>query len=253
MRISRLSASSVLARSLVASSLLFFAAATACSSDIEGVDDASSTGGLGGDTGTGGTKPGGNGLAGETGSGGDTGGAYGSAGETGAGGTSSGGQTGQAGSVGQGGAGTPSCEANGQNLALASTGVVPTAKSTYSGYSVLTVNDGSASTVQTESESWCNDWPNQTFPQWVELTFPEPRTFGRVELYTSDGYPVADYDLEYWDGSEWVSLAVVKNNSQVHRTHTFGQVTAEKFRVLTRKGYTQPTYHRINELELYCQ
>jgi hypothetical protein len=145
------------------------------------------------------------------------------------------------------------CDPNGGNLALASTGVVPTAKSTYSGYSVLTVNDGSASTVQTESESWCNDWPNQTFPQWVELTFPEARTFGRLELYTSDGFPVADYDLEYWDGTEWKSLAVVKDNSQVHRTHTFDLVTTDKFRVLTRKGYTQPTYHRINELELYCQ
>ncbi len=252
MRISRLSASSLLARSLVTSSLLFFAAATACSSDVQNVDDGSSTGGHAGESGLGGTKPDGNdGLAG-AGSGGDTGGAEGFAG-AGAGGNSSGGQTGEAGSVGQGGAGPTGCEANGQNLALASTGVVPTAKSTYSGYSVLTVNDGSASTVQTESESWCNDWPNQTFPQWVELTFPEPRTFGRVELYTSDGYPVADYDLEYWDGSEWVSLAVIKDNSQVHRTHTFDQVTTDKFRVLTRKGYTQPTYHRINELELYCQ
>ncbi len=299
MRISQLSTSSVLARSLLAAGLLCFAAATACSGDVEnagGNDGLAGAAGSGGKSTSGGTggkgnQPGKPGFAG-SGAGGegssacvdvcddnatcqDVDGSFECVCKDGYSGDGTecedidecaaetdncaGSCTNTDGGFececpdGLAGDGVTCCEANGDNLALASTGVVATAKSTYPGYSVLTVNDGSASTEQTESESWSNDWPDQTFPQWVELTFPEARTFGRLELFTSDGYPVADYDLEYWDGAEWVSLAVVTDNSRVHRTHEFRPVTAEKVRVLTRKGYTQPTYHRINELQLFCQ
>lgn len=225
-----LSASSLVAGGLLASAGLFFGLVPACSG-ATGSSDAGEQ--VGGQAGEGGAP--GKGSSGDAGAGGQGGGDTGGCPD------------------GLAGDGETCCKPDGKNLALASSGVVATAMSTYPGYDVLKVNDGSASTEQTETESWCNDWPNQTFPQWVELTFPEPRTFSRLELYTSDGYPVADYDLEYWDGTEWVTLAVIKDNGSVHRTHRFDVVTTEKFRVLTRRGFTQPTYHRINELELYCR
>ncbi len=344
MRTNQLSKSSVLARSLTASGLLFLAAVTACSGDVDESGGASGTGGndgLAGETGAGGSATGGSGAGGgATGGSGATGGGAAAVDECaegtdecpgdspcedledgytcncGAGYTWTGSACadldecaaeidgcpddapcedldgGYTCDCGEGyawdgetcsdidecaeemddcagsctntdggfeckcpeglvGDGVTCCDPTGGNLAL---GATPTAMTTYPGYSVLKVNDGSKSTVQTQSESWCNNWGNgETLPQWVVLTFPEPRTIGRLEFYSSDGYTLADYDVEYWNGSAWESLAVITNNTEVHRTHTFDLVTTAKVRMVTRKGATQPTYHRINELELYCQ
>jgi hypothetical protein len=141
-----------------------------------------------------------------------------------------------------------------KNLALEAT---TTASSTYcSGsdvdcYNASRVNDGNSSTVLGGFTSWCNDY-GAPMPQWVALDFGGKRTFGRIELYTTAGYELQDYKLEYWDGSVWSTLVSVVGNNQAHQKHVFPPVEASQLRVLGLAGsVAQPFYVRINEVEVY--
>ncbi len=139
------------------------------------------------------------------------------------------------------------------NLAAASSGVTVTASTTFGGYAAENAIDGNTSTVQTEAMSWCNAG-GVGMPQYFTLKFPEPRTLSRLELYTSDGYVIRDYDLEYLDGSSWVPLWNQTNNTAVHLTHGFAPVTTSEFRIVARYGSaSQPTYARLNEVQLFCE
>jgi hypothetical protein len=139
-----------------------------------------------------------------------------------------------------------------ENLALGSTA---SASSTYcSGadcYAAWRINDGLPSTALGGGSSWTNDGV-AALPQWAELNFGGPRTFGRVTVYLTSGYTAQDYSLQYWNGSAWVTLVSVTGNTQVQRSHTFTPVTATRLRFLGQKGSTnQPQYVRLNELEVY--
>ena len=137
--------------------------------------------------------------------------------------------------------------------ANASLGASASASTTYPGYDVAHINDGNNTTVQDSAQSWANDWP-VAFPQWAELDFPSERVVGRVEMYTSDGYVVAAYDIQVWDGAAWTVVASVTGNSAVHNTLTFSPVSTTKLRLLASTGATnQAGYARVNELETYCQ
>jgi hypothetical protein len=135
----------------------------------------------------------------------------------------------------------------------ASLQAMASASSTFSGYDVEHIHDGSESTVQSQAESWANAWP-VAFPQWVELDFPTDRVVGRVELFTSVGYEVMAYDIATWDGSAWVVQNGVTGNVQAHNTVTFAPVRTSKLRLVAKTGaLNQSIYARVNELEAYCQ
>lgn len=143
------------------------------------------------------------------------------------------------------------CVCNGDNLAL---GATATADSTFpdEGYAPANVVDGRNTTVQQGTESWVN--VSGGLPQTLMLEFAGPRSFSRLEFFTSDGYAISDYDIEYYDGAAWLPLVQVQSNVSVHNTYTFSTVTATKLRFICRRGPSiQPTYVRINEVELYCQ
>ena len=131
----------------------------------------------------------------------------------------------------------------------------PSASTTYSGYDVKHINDGNPTTEETPAQSWTNVWP-VAFPQWVELDYPSERTVGRVEMYSSDGYPVMAYDIAYWDASTstWPVLQSVTGNESVHNTVSFTPVRTSKLRLVAKTGAKdQYIYARVNELESYCQ
>jgi microsomal dipeptidase-like Zn-dependent dipeptidase len=142
------------------------------------------------------------------------------------------------------------------NLALRA---VATASSTFcvaggSCYNAARVNDGDTSTQLGDAFSWANDGV-AALPQWVELAWSSPVTASRIELYTTTGYPLRDYDLQYWTGSAWANFspaAVVTGNTSVTRSHTFSPVSTTRIRVLGRLGPAiQPGYVRVNEIEVY--
>lgn len=136
----------------------------------------------------------------------------------------------------------------GQNLARNAT---ITASSTYPGYSTARINDGDRNTALGESYSWANN-RNSSLPQYVTLDLPASSSIQRIDLYTTKGYVLANYDLQYWNGSNWVNLVQVTGNQETTRSHTFAAVNTSKVRVVANRGPShQSTYVRINELEIY--
>lgn len=136
----------------------------------------------------------------------------------------------------------------GDNLARAAVATASSVEST--SYSATNVNDGNNST-----ETW-SGWAGVVFPAWVQLDFGDERTFNRVDLYTKSGYEQKGYTLQYWDGSEWLDITAVSDNTSDHRAHVFETVTSSKLRVWMTQGNVRQDDEtervaRINELEVY--
>jgi hypothetical protein len=120
------------------------------------------------------------------------------------------------------------------------------------GYSVARVNDGDASTVGGPTRSWTND-ANAPMPQWVELDFGAARTFNTVEVLTSEGYELRDFQVQYRSSTDWLAAGEpVADNTEVQRTITFATVTASRLRIACNRGPAcQPEFVRVNEVEVY--
>lgn len=148
------------------------------------------------------------------------------------------------------------------NLALAAT---VSASSTYcsgSGehcYSAARINDGSRSTALGGLNSWANDY-GQPMPQWVQLNWGSGVTFSRLALYSTSGYALRDFVVQYLrppaSGGGWADLPVMPafpvNNSSMQLSYTLPPLTTTAIRVLGRAGpAAQPGYVRVNEVEVY--
>ncbi|MCP2322103.1 hypothetical protein HDA40_000610 [Hamadaea flava] len=132
------------------------------------------------------------------------------------------------------------------------------ASSTFPGYAPERVNDGSADTSLGGGYSWANSYGDENYPglqpQWVQLDFGVNRTVGRAVVYTSQGYPIRDFDIQIWNGFGWETVGTpVRGNTALSVTVTFPQRSTRLIRVL---GYSGPThqqgYVRVNEFEVYA-
>ncbi|GAA0915030.1 discoidin domain-containing protein [Virgisporangium aurantiacum] len=146
---------------------------------------------------------------------------------------------------GDGGTGT-------DNLAC---GAVASASSTFSGYSAARTTDCNNSTALGGPYSWANSAntypPNN--PQWVQADMGVDKTFRRVVVYTSQGYPIRDFDVQVWNGVTFVTVASVTGNTQLSVPVTFPARTSRLVRILGRSGPNhQLNYVRVNELEVYA-
>jgi microsomal dipeptidase-like Zn-dependent dipeptidase len=148
------------------------------------------------------------------------------------------------------------------NLALSASS---SASSTYCGapgehcYSPARINDGNHSTALGGFSSWTNDY-GMPMPQWVQLTWGVPTTFSRLELYTTSGYVVRNFVIQYQlppsSGGGWADLSVTPafptTNTSTLLSYTLPPVTTTAIRVLGRSGSEiQPGYVRVNEVEVY--
>lgn len=136
----------------------------------------------------------------------------------------------------------------GGNLALAAT---TSASETHADYSPVWINDGF--TGGGAHNSWSNIGIT-ALPHWVELDFGQKRAFSRVELFTTQAYPIRDYRIEYHDGAAWTPVpgGTVTGNTQISRTHEFLSVTSDRVRIVGLRGPAhQPNIVRINEVRIY--
>jgi hypothetical protein len=127
------------------------------------------------------------------------------------------------------------------------------ATSTFPGYSTDYAHDGDHN-AGLSGHSWANNWnpPGLVLPQEVDIDLGAPKQFANVNVYTSSGYEIGSYDLDYYDGKSWVNLAVVQNNVSPVITHVFRTVVAQKLRFIVRRGpEAQFIYTRLNEVEIY--
>ncbi|WP_438019872.1 discoidin domain-containing protein [Sorangium sp. So ce315] len=146
-----------------------------------------------------------------------------------------------------------------QNLSLVASA---SAKSTFGGYSVDRIKDGSRDANLGGDHSWANDELYRCtdtgcsyvvdLPSWVELDFHQLRTLTRVELVTTATYAIQDYDLQVWDGSGWVTALQVRGNTQAQRIHALAEVVGSKLRVVGLRGPNHQTaFVRLNEVEVH--
>jgi hypothetical protein len=128
----------------------------------------------------------------------------------------------------------------GGNLAPAAR---PLASFTSSWESVAALNDGidPPSSNDTVNPRW-GTWPEQG-QQWAELTWSEPQTLDRAEVYFFDDDQGLDlpssWELQYWDGSSYVDVTGVSGYpvaADQYNTVTFDGVSTTRLRVLLQSA-----------------
>jgi hypothetical protein len=158
------------------------------------------------------------------------------------------------------------------NVALAAKGSVAFASSTTSeaeGMGVFpasnTIN-GDRSGVNWGSTGGWRDG-SDTYPDWLEVDFPGNRTINEIDLFTLQDnytspveptetmtftyYGVTDFDVQFWNGTQWLTVpgGSVNGNNKVWRRFNFSPIKTNKVRVLVRGSLT--TRSRIVELEAW--
>lgn len=135
-------------------------------------------------------------------------------------------------------------------------GALAAASSTYAweGYSPARATDCDNNTSLGGPHSWANSagvYP-PTNPQWLQVDLGVNKTFSRMVLYTSQGYPIRDFDVQVWNGSTFVTVGGTRGNTNTSVEIRFGAQTTRLVRVIAIHGPNhQPGFVRVNEVELY--
>jgi uncharacterized protein YjdB len=112
------------------------------------------------------------------------------------------------------------------------------------------INDQSLSTKLGGLDSWVND--TQSSQPWVSLSWWTEVTIDSIDLYTTEGYILRDYDIEYWAGESWIPIISITGNTALYRSHPISTITTSQLRVLVRYGSVeQPASGRVNELVVF--
>ncbi len=148
------------------------------------------------------------------------------------------------------------------NVALASNGGVATASSTpdpndrsdpYYGYGFVYppsgVNNGDRKGLNWMHGGGWRDGTDNKFPDWLQVDFSGTKTIGEIDVFTLqddygnpdeptlsmtfDTWGITDFDVQYWDGSQWVTVpgGSVTGNNKVWRQFLFSSVATSKIRV----------------------
>src|SRR5207244_10215666 len=113
------------------------------------------------------------------------------------------------------------------NVALAANGATATASSVYpsgSGYdpsAAMAINGDRTGRVN-GNLVWWNDGTGGIWPDWLQVDFSGSKTIDEIDLFTTQDaytnpseptesmtfslYGVTGFDVQYWDGSAWVTV-----------------------------------------------
>jgi len=114
-----------------------------------------------------------------------------------------------------------------------------TASSVRSGYPASYAVDGNTST------KWKS---NSGGVQWLEVDLGSPHETDDAVIRWDGSNRAKDFEFQYWDGSNWVSLFSQTNNGNSTSTINFAATCAQKFRVYMTKPNSSRYY--IKELEI---
>ena len=154
------------------------------------------------------------------------------------------------------------------NVALASSGAVARASSSYSsGFAPSGSIDGDRKGLNWgTSGGWADGTPG-AFPDWLEVEFSTAFAITQINVFTVQDafyappeptssttftqYGLTDFDVQYWTGSAWVTVpgGSVTGNTLVWRGFSFAAITTTKIRVLANRG--ADSFSRIVEVEAY--
>ncbi len=154
------------------------------------------------------------------------------------------------------------------NHALAANGGTALGSSEYpgGGFPAASAINGDRSGANWGSNSggW-NDGTRDAYPDSLEISFNGTKTIDEIRVYTlQDSYSggvepteamtcttngIEDFVVQYYDGTQWVTVQSVVGNDHVIRTFSFAPVAATKVRVVVSKSRNH--YSRVVELEAY--
>ena len=163
----------------------------------------------------------------------------------------------------------PSSTSSGTNVALAANGATASASSTLnSSYLPSNAINGERAGANSTTGGVFNGWiSNQTMPQWLQVDFGQTRSISEIDVFmVQDNYqnpspPTQDmtfttyglygFDVQYWNGSSWVTVpgGSVSGNNKVWRQFTFTTISTSKIRVLTNAS--PDNYSRLTEVEAW--
>lgn len=159
----------------------------------------------------------------------------------------------------------PSCSTN---VALAASGATATASSTAdSRFPASGAIDGEHRGANWEQGGGWNDATRGVWPDSLEIDFGGSRKIDEIRVYTLQDsftnpqeptewmttslYGLLNFDVQYWDGSQWITVpqGSVTGNDRVMRIFRFEEVTTTKIRVAVNSGRVH--FSRIVELEAF--
>jgi hypothetical protein len=155
------------------------------------------------------------------------------------------------------------------NLALATTGAVASASSTFSSaYPASAVNDGDRKGINWGNGGGWHDGTANSYPDWIQIDFGRNVLINEIIVYTVQDnylspieptpnmtfslYGITAYAVQYWDGTSWVTMRNVINNNLVGRViiYPFSTGFTRKIRVLINNALQ--SYSRVTEIEAYA-
>jgi RHS repeat-associated protein len=155
------------------------------------------------------------------------------------------------------------------NVALAANGAVATASSTATGSGFSTtgaINGNYRGPWGNNVEGW-NDWTPNVLPDWLQVDFAGSKTIDEISVFSlHDNYTVENtptetqtfslygllaFDVQYWNGSSWVTVpgGSVTGNNKVWRKFTFSPITTSKLRVTINA--VPDSWSRVVEIQAF--
>ena len=156
------------------------------------------------------------------------------------------------------------------NFALAANGGVASASSVFSGsFPPSATNNGDRRGLNWGNGGGWNDATRDSFPDWLEINFDGVKSISKVDVFTIQDsyqnpsqpnefmtyfqYGLAAFDIQYWNGSDWVTIpgGNITNNNKVWRTLSFSFSPIETSGIRIRVNAAQAGYSRIAEVEAW--
>lgn len=137
-------------------------------------------------------------------------------------------------------------------------GGAASASDTAPGYSAARATDGDTTTAFGGQYSWSSvgdadkAQAKASFYNRLQVALPTAAEVDQVLVYTTDGWEVRDYDLEYLDGETWRLVEEVRGNVQTVREHRLPTTRIGQLRIVGYRGPDHdPSRIRINEIAAY--
>jgi RHS repeat-associated protein len=154
------------------------------------------------------------------------------------------------------------------NVALAANGAVATASSAHTccGFSTTGAINGNYRGPWSNGEGW-NDATPDSVPDWIQVDFAGSKTIDEIDVYslhdnytqentptetqTFSLYGLLAFDVQYWNGSGWVTIpgGSVTGNNKVWRKFIFSSITTSKIRVFINA--VPDSWGRVVEIQAF--
>jgi hypothetical protein len=161
---------------------------------------------------------------------------------------------------------TPTPTTSRTNVALASNGSIATASSQFSSSYLPDLAINGVRNWAGGGGGW-KDATADSYPDWLQVDFNGSKTIDEISVFvvpddfgnsvdptentTFSLYGLKSFDVQYWDGSSWVTVpnGSITNNNKVWTKLLFSAVTTTRIRVLVNSSLTSNS--RIVELEAW--